>query len=216
MIEEVKVGGSQGSSERTQQIRESLQDHCIAEKGDHGQPMEDSFIENVLVQEKPSGEFDFVQHEIEQHTDQRDMGAQANPVSFVEPAEAHGPTLLERSTHDQARTGEGSQQSGPGRLGQAGSCEHEAGACNHAVPLPCQQAISPLRDSTNLLFTKKLDMPLMHTPPPNKPSRDIAASGQTQAKRRSTRLASRPKSDLTMEQQATALLMRKCGVGDGE
>lgn len=40
----------------------------------------------------------------------------------------------------------------------------------------------------------------------------VTRSDVKESKRRSTRLANRPKSDLNMEQLATALLMKKCGI----
>ncbi|KAG2573650.1 hypothetical protein PVAP13_7KG268510 [Panicum virgatum] len=59
-------------------------------------------------------------------------------------------------------------------------------------------------DATKYLFTKPVDNPLLATP------RLIERESNLQTKRRSTRLAKRPNSDLPVEQQATALLMKKC------
>ena len=72
------------------------------------------------------------------------------------------------------------------------------------------------KDSSNdiamkLLYTKTMTTPLLNTPA-QKAGQPISENNTRQeTKRRSTRLASRPKSDLTIEQQATALLMKKCG-----
>lgn len=45
---------------------------------------------------------------------------------------------------------------------------------------------------------------------------DSSNNEVTDSKRRSGRLANKPKSNLTMEQQATQLLMKKCGTLEGE
>ena len=72
-----------------------------------------------------------------------------------------------------------------------------------------------LRDSTNLPYTKKLRRPILSTPPAKKALEINPVSAQQDTKRRSRRLANKPKSDLTMEVQATALLMKKCGATEG-
>ena len=77
---------------------------------------------------------------------------------------------------------------------------------------PQQEQPLPLQDSTNLPYTRKLARSLLNTPLPKKASVESAASAQQDTKRRSTRLANKLKSDLTVEQQATALLMKKCGM----
>lgn len=63
-----------------------------------------------------------------------------------------------------------------------------------------------------LFYTKKVVKPILGTPASKNAGPASEISNQKDSKRRSTRIASKPKSDLTMEQQATALLMRKCGV----
>ena len=62
-----------------------------------------------------------------------------------------------------------------------------------------------------MLYTKKVAKSILITPVLKKRNTAAEMSGLKNSKRRSTRLANRPKSDLTMEQQATALLMKKCG-----
>jgi len=66
--------------------------------------------------------------------------------------------------------------------------------------------------ATKYMFTKPVDNPILATP--KLLERDIDQDSTTiqQTKRRSTRLAKRPNSDLPVEQQATALLMKKCGL----
>ena len=59
-----------------------------------------------------------------------------------------------------------------------------------------------------LLYTKKATKCLLQTPATK--AKEVESS--MQKGRRSTRLANKPKSALSMEQQATSLLMRKCGL----
>jgi len=59
-----------------------------------------------------------------------------------------------------------------------------------------------------LLYTKKVTKCLLQTPATK--AKEVESS--MQKGRRSTRLANKPKSALSKEQQATALLMRKCGL----
>ncbi|RLN23877.1 hypothetical protein C2845_PM07G31260 [Panicum miliaceum] len=66
---------------------------------------------------------------------------------------------------------------------------------------------------------KALPTPLLQTPaPPARKVRGMDRETQSEAeakgKRKSTRLANKPKSNLTMEEQATWLLMKKCGTLD--
>ena len=64
----------------------------------------------------------------------------------------------------------------------------------------------------NGLFIAKLPESLLATPIVTKNSNNSDSDTIPASVRRSTRIANRTKSDLTMEQQATVLLMRKCGV----
>ena len=70
------------------------------------------------------------------------------------------------------------------------------------------------------IYSKKIAGALL-TPPCARGFRpdlnESTAKEQPQTKRKSIRIANKPKIDLTMEQQATVLLMKKCGlVDDGD
>ncbi|OEL21879.1 hypothetical protein BAE44_0017102 [Dichanthelium oligosanthes] len=68
-------------------------------------------------------------------------------------------------------------------------------------------------------LTKPIPKAILSTPTLQKTTRKVRGkentetnkNGETEKKRKSDRIANRPKSDLTMEEQATQLLMKKCG-----
>jgi hypothetical protein len=60
-----------------------------------------------------------------------------------------------------------------------------------------------------MIFTKKLNQSVLVTPAPKEKEAIVTSE---QKERRSICLANEPKTALNMEQQATALLMKKCGI----
>ena len=71
----------------------------------------------------------------------------------------------------------------------------------------------------NLPYTKKIASAVLATPVVKRDADDSqlqTTQPTRESKRRSTRLANKPKSDLTLEQQATILLMKKCGTFEGQ
>jgi hypothetical protein len=69
-------------------------------------------------------------------------------------------------------------------------------------------------ESGQLPYLKKIESPILATPVPKKRAAPTNTNTTEKKDRRSTRLANKPKSALNMEQQATTLLMRKCGLVD--
>lgn len=77
-----------------------------------------------------------------------------------------------------------------------------------------------VHDRKNALYTKKVTNAVLGSPvaqsvkKTSKSKGEINVDAVLETPRRSNRLANKPKSDLNMEQQATILLMKKCGTYD--
>ena len=94
-------------------------------------------------------------------------------------------------------------------IGPAGTTE----GSNAEFARPATQGeLAPQDAASKLLYTKAIPTALLVTPVKKAGGSMVEIGSQT--KRKSTRLASKPRSGLTMEQQATALLLKKCGAAD--
>ena len=69
--------------------------------------------------------------------------------------------------------------------------------------------VGQVNSGEEMIFTKKLNQSVLVTPAPKEKETTVTSE---QKERRSILLANKPKSALNMEQQATALLMKKCGL----
>ena len=67
--------------------------------------------------------------------------------------------------------------------------------------------VGQVNSGEEMIFTKKLNQSVLVTPAPKE-----EGTVTSEQKERSIRLANKPKSALNMEQQAAALLMKKCGL----
>lgn len=125
--------------------------------------------------------------------------ADAVPVLDGLPVEAHLPIPAVPSKEVEI-------QSSPAVL-NVDDLPHPPAEEDQAFQLPVQQEL------TSRILAPVLE-PLLPTPAKKKATRkkDVSASAQPLSQRHSIRLANKPKTNLTMEEQATALLMKKSGV----
>lgn len=210
MVDEANDGSSSGSAVADQLDQQAAQDACLFEE--HGQIELTTFLVANPMRDEAGGLFEQVQERTQHcsllegcrgnllHEEAGDQLSQQFELDGVEPAcvdnhvENDGPNrgLLEPSNvPNDGKSGE----------------EHGPSVGDDRVVTD-----SGIVSDSQLPFTRKIAKPVLGTPPAKPTADKEPVSTQLDSKRKSKRLACKPKSDLTIEQQATALLMKKCGI----
>ncbi|RLN38860.1 hypothetical protein C2845_PM01G27360 [Panicum miliaceum] len=209
-VEEASDGDILSSSGMARLVQETVQDLCAALAVQHGQHGLDNFLEADPMREEAVGGFDQIE------TTPVDTGSQDDRsddpcLSGPDGEGADGPQLVQEYVQGPQEIA-GPEEVNPENIVVGGLSSMGRVATELSVhDMQKSQAQEDGEHAAALPFTKKLAKPILDTPPAKKVCSDKQVSAPQDSKRRSTRLANKPKSDLTAEQQATALLMKKCG-----
>ena len=203
MLQEAEDGHQLGNTDKRQTVEEAVQELVSALDAAHEQHEMDSVLVPDPMQEEVFENFDLAA-QVEDHG-KTVTGQQASLCEHVVSSQA----TLSAEAIMQPIDSSGEPCGpvvGPPVLQQYGK-------------ETLHEQYGPNDSDLKLPYIKELPTPILNAPPATEATdsqKSLDTPLKEHSKRKSTRLASRPKSNLTMEQQATTLLMKKCGIFEGQ